>query len=94
MLGELLFAVVLAVVQNALDNGQQALQAGDLPRAEKLFRQYLSAHPNSAEALSNLGAVCARRSSSPTLSPGTKKALQADPKLVPVHFNMAVALGQ
>ena len=33
MLGELLLAVMLAAVQNALDSGQQALQAGDLTRA-------------------------------------------------------------
>ena len=63
MLSELLIAanVWLLSGQNALDSGQQALQAGDLARAEQLFRQYLAQNPNSAEALSNLGAVCARR---------------------------------
>src|SRR2546425_2441987 len=94
MLGELLLAVVLAVVQNALDSGQQALQAGDLSRAEQLFRQYLSQNPNSAEALSNLGAICARREQFSEAVAFYKKALKANPKLAPVHFNMAVALGQ
>ena len=62
MLSALLSAVLLAAVpQNALDSGQSALQAGDLVRAERLFRQYLAGNPQSAEALSNLGAICARR---------------------------------
>src|ERR1700736_5090869 len=92
---ELLIAVMLAAVpQNALDSGQQALQAGDLTRAEQLFRQYLSQNPNSAEALSNLGAICARREQFSEAVAFYEKALKANPKLAPVHFNMAVALGQ
>src|ERR1700738_3816616 len=94
MLSELLLAVMLAAVQNALDSGQQALQAGDLPRAATLFRQYLFAHSGSAEALSNLGAICARREQFAEAVAFYEQALKADPKLVPVHFNMAVALGQ
>src|ERR1035437_386960 len=94
MLGELLIAVMLAAAQNALDSGQQALQAGDLTRAEQLFRQYLSQNPGSAEALSDLGAVCARRQQFSEAVAFYGKALKANPKLVPVHFNMAIALGQ
>src|SRR5712692_7306875 len=94
MLSELLLVVMLAAVQNALDSGQQALQAGDLTRAEQLFRQYLSQNPHSAEALSNLGAICARREQFSDAVAFYEKALQANPKLTPVHFNMAVALGQ
>src|ERR1039458_10546542 len=94
MLGALWIAVMLAAAQNALDSGQQALQAGDLPRAEQLFKQSLSQNPDSAEALSDLGAVCARRQQFSEAVAFYAKALKANPKLVPVHFNMAIALGQ
>ncbi len=95
MLGELLLAVMLAAVpQNELDSGRQALESGDFTHAEQFFRQYLSEHPTSAEALSNLGALCARREQYPQAVTFYEKALRADPKLMPVHFNMAVALGQ
>jgi tetratricopeptide (TPR) repeat protein len=94
MLSELVFALLLAAVQNALDSGQQAFQAGDLTRAEQLFRKYLSDHPDSAEALSNLAAVNTRRERFAEAVTLYEKALKADPKLVPVHFNIAVALGR
>ncbi len=95
MLSALLSVVLLAAVsQNALDSGQSALQAGDLVRAEQLFRQFLAEHPQSAEALSNLGAICARRGQFSGAADYYGKALKADPKLVQVHFNLAVALGQ
>ena len=94
MLGALLIALMLAAAQDALDSGRQALQAGDLTRAEQLFRQFLAQNPNSAEALSNLGAVCARREQFSEAVNFYGRALKADPKLVPVHFNMAIALGQ
>src|SRR5260370_29030907 len=95
MLSRLWFVVMLAAVpQNLLDSGQQALRVGDLVRAEQLFRQYLSQNPNSAEALSNLGAICARREQFSEAVAFYQKALQTNSKLLPVHFNIAVALGQ
>lgn len=93
MLSQLLLAVMLAAVQNALDSGQQALESGDLTRAEQLFRQYLAQNPSSAEALSNLGAICARREQFSEAVTFYEKALRANPKLIPVHFNIAIALG-
>ncbi|GAC1440878.1 MAG: hypothetical protein NVSMB58_37960 [Terriglobales bacterium] len=58
----LLFATSLAAFQqDELESGRIALQSGDLLRAEKLFREFLDSHPKSAEALSNLAAVHARR---------------------------------
>lgn len=89
-----LIALFLAAPQNALDAGQDAMRAGDLSRAERLFREYLAANPRSAEALSNLGALSARRGQYSEAAGYYEKALAANPKLVPVHFNMAVALGQ
>src|SRR5215831_14103134 len=95
MLGELFFVVLLAAVpQNTLDSGRQALEAGDLTRAAQLFQQYLSEHPDSAEALSNLAAVHARRQQFADAVALYEKALKANPRLTPVHFNMAVSLGR
>ena len=90
----LLFAFLSAATENLLDSGRQAMEAGDLNRAEQSFRQFLSQHPASAEALSNLGALFARRQQFREAAEFYEKALKADPKLVPVHFNLAVALGR
>ena len=83
-----------AVPQSLLDSGRQALEAGDLVRAEQNFRQHLQDHPASAEALSNLGAISARREQFAEAVAFYSRALKSDPKLIPVHFNMAVSLGR
>jgi Flp pilus assembly protein TadD len=77
--------------QNRLAEGQSAFQMGDLARAEALFREHLKTHPNSAEALSNLGAVFARRELFLEAIEQYQRALKADPKLTPVWFNLGVA---
>ncbi|HEY1338139.1 MAG TPA: tetratricopeptide repeat protein [Bryobacteraceae bacterium] len=86
--------LLAAAPQNLLDSGRQAMNSGDLVRAEQDFRQYLHDHPSSAEALSNLGAVFARRQQFAEAVVFYEQALKADPALVPVHFNLAVALGR
>ncbi len=90
----LLTALLATVPQNLLDTGRRALESGDLVRAEQHFRQYLLQHPGSAEALSNLGAICARREQFREAVGFYEKALKADPKLAPVHFNVAISLGR
>lgn len=96
----LISIVILAAVQglaqqaDALAGGQRALQAGDLARAEQLFRDYLKTNPRSAEALSNLAAVHARRQQYTEAIALYQHALKADPSLTPVHFNLAVSLVQ
>lgn len=86
--------LTLALVQDPLAEGQRAFQAGDLAAAEAAFRKHLAAHPNSAEALSNLAAVHARRQQYPEAVHLYRNALKADPSLTPVHFNLAVSLIQ
>src|SRR6476469_8100295 len=93
MVRELLFGFWLAAVsQTLLDSGRQAFESGDLVRAERSFREYLKDNPSSAEALSNLGAICSRREQFQEAVGFYQKALQSNPKLVPIHFNLAVAL--
>jgi tetratricopeptide (TPR) repeat protein len=92
--GMLLSVLLAQAQQNLLDSGQRAMQSGDLVRAESDFRRYLQEHPASPEALSNLGAIFSRREQFREAVDFYEKALKADPGLVPVHFNLAVALGR
>jgi Flp pilus assembly protein TadD len=92
--GVTLAILLAAAQQDLLENGRRAMESGNLVRAESEFRRYLGEHPESAEALSNLGAISARREQFREAVSFYEKALKADPKLVPVHFNMAVALGR
>lgn len=95
MLRELFFGLLLAAVpQDLLDSGRRAFQSGDLVTAERNFRDYLKEHAGSAEALSNLGAICSRREQFRDAVDFYQKALKADPKLTSIHFNLAVALGR
>jgi tetratricopeptide (TPR) repeat protein len=90
----LILAAVLSSPPDALDQGRSALAAGDLNRAEQLFREYTRQHPNSAEAYSNLATVHSRREQYQEAVKLYEKALQVNPKLVPIHFNIAVPLGK
>jgi tetratricopeptide (TPR) repeat protein len=95
MIVSLTIAFLLAAApQTLLDSGAQALQSGDLVRAEQLFRAYLKDHPQSAEALSNLGALSARREQFALAVDFYQRALKANPQLTQIHFNLAVALGR
>src|SRR5579885_1446996 len=93
MLSPWFFLLLAAVPQNALDSGRQALAAGDLPRAEQLFKRYLSEHPNSTEALSNLAAVHARREQFSEAVALYEKALKPNPGLRRVTFISLSPLG-
>ncbi len=95
MSGIALLLIALAVPQpDLLGDGQRAFARGDLDRAEALFREHVRRFPASAEGWSNLAAVQARRGQHAEAVPLYEKALKLDPKLVQVHFNLAVALGQ
>lgn len=87
-----LLFLAAAQVPDPLAAGQAALRAGDLAHAEESFRAYLKAHPNSAEAFSNLAAVHARREQHSEAVRLYERALQANPRLYQVHFNLAVTL--
>lgn len=95
MLGFALILTALAVPQpDLLGDGQRAFARGELDRAEALFREHVRQFPGSAEGWSNLAAVHARRGQYAEAVPLYERALKANPKLTPVHFNLAVSLGQ
>jgi protein O-GlcNAc transferase len=87
----LLIPLLILALGDLLAEGQRAFQAGDLALAEQKFRAHLKTAPRSAEALSNLAAVLARREQFNEAIALYRKALTIDPKLTPVHFNLGVA---
>ncbi len=89
-----MLVLLLLALADLLSEGRHALEQGDLTRAEQLFQAHLKQFPASGEALSNLAAVKARRGEYAAAVPLYARALKANPKLTPVHFNAAVALGQ
>lgn len=91
MVASLLITGLLLAAEDHLLRGQRAFQAGDLAGAEQAFRAHLTAYPASAEALSNLAAVLSRREQYAEAITLYSRALKANPKLVPVYFNLAVA---
>ncbi len=87
----LTLALLTLALSDLLAEGQRAFQAGDWVRAEQAFRAYLKSAPRSAEATSNLAAVMARREQLDEAIRLYQRALQFDPRLTPVHFNLGVA---
>jgi tetratricopeptide (TPR) repeat protein len=87
----LLIALLILALGDSLAEGQRAFQAGDLARAESLFRDYLKTNPRSAEATSNLAAVLARREQFPEAIALYRQALKLNPQLVEIRFNLGVA---
>lgn len=88
----LVFALCAFCQQDALSGGQQAFAAGDLSRAEALFREHLRIHPADARALSNLAAVHSRRENFPEAVNLYREAIAAAPQVPEIRFNLAVAL--
>lgn len=88
----LIFTLCAAAQQDLLSDGQQAFAAGDLARAETLFREHLRTHPGDPRALSNLAAVHSRREDFPEAVKLYRKAIAAAPQVPEIRFNLAIAL--
>src|SRR2546430_10335385 len=86
-----LLPVVQVHAQDLLTAGRQALERGEYAQAERLFRQQVAKTPQSAEALSNLGAVLAREQKFDEAIKTYELALRTDPRLTPLYFNLGVA---
>ncbi len=92
LLATLVFALSAFCQQDALSGGQQAFAAGDLLRAEALFREHLRTHPKDPRALSNLAAVHSRRENFPEAVKLYREAIAAAPQVPEIRFNLAIAL--
>ena len=71
--------------------GDEALRAGDLDRAEKCFRQVLAAEPESVAALSNLGVVAMRRQHWDDAVRLFTRAEKLAPKISGIRLNIGLA---
>lgn len=92
LLATCVFCLLLGAQQDALTMGQQAFAAGDLSRAEMLFREHLQAQPKDPRALSNLAAVHSRRENFPEAVKLYREAIAAAPHVPEIRFNLAIAL--
>jgi FkbM family methyltransferase len=73
-------------------SGQQAYQAGDLPRAEECFRQFLRAEPANAQAWYLLGAVCQVQKKLDEAVAALEEALRRNPDHPEAHNHLGVTL--
>ena len=71
--------------------GDEALRAGDLDRAEKKFRQVLAAEPGSVAALSNLGVVAMRRRHWGDAQQKFLRAAKLAPKISGIRLNLGLS---
>lgn len=66
-------------------------ERGDLPKAERLYLEYLHSFPRSAQARANLGVVFAHEGKLDKAIAEYKQALLIDSSLAPVHMNLGIA---
>jgi rhomboid protease GluP len=70
--------------------GQRALEGGDLPAAESLFRQAATRDPNSAEAYFYLGVTLSTQEQVAEAAQAYQQALGLEPDLAEAHWNLAL----
>ena len=88
----LLLAIVTANASTDFTaDGRLAMERGEYAEAERLFRKQVAETPDSAPALSNLGAVLAREDKVDEAISFYKKALIADPRLDSIYLNIGIA---
>jgi len=70
--------------------GQTAMQAGDLDAAEAAFRRVLAVDPRAAAAYSNLGVIAMRRKDWDRALQMLKKAEQLEPHMAGIRLNIGL----
>jgi len=70
--------------------GQAALQSGDLQAAEDAFRKVLAADPNAGAAYANLGVIAMRRKQWDEALKNLKKAERLSPKMAGIRLNIGL----
>ena len=68
-------------IEEALQQGIEAHQEGDLQDAERLYRMILESHPKHADANHNLGLIAVAFNQAEAALPLLKTALEANPKI-------------
>lgn len=74
-----------------LEEGYRAQQAGNLAKAERLYRQALARAPRNGQALNLLGALCVNSQRPREAVDCIAKALRADPADAQAHANIGLA---
>jgi Tfp pilus assembly protein PilF len=72
-----------------LELAGKALQAGDLARADKLYRAVATRHPGNTEALAGLGDVASRRGDRALAASYYDKVLTLNPSYLPAMMGSA-----
>jgi tetratricopeptide (TPR) repeat protein len=70
--------------------GQTAMQGGDLDAAEAAFRRVLAVDPRAAAAYSNLGVIAMRRQDWDRALQMLKKAAQLEPRVAGIRLNIGL----
>src|SRR5437762_5302428 len=90
----LMFLLLLAApahAQDVLRDAAAAYQSGDMATAVRLYRQFLTDHPNAAEIRSNLGAALVREGQFDAAIEEYRAALKDVPNNARVRMNLALA---
>jgi Flp pilus assembly protein TadD/2-polyprenyl-3-methyl-5-hydroxy-6-metoxy-1,4-benzoquinol methylase len=79
-------------VRSVLTEAVRLHQAGQLEQAAALYRDVLTAHPDSADALHLLGMVALQQGQAKTAAELIRKAIAVDDRQAAYHFHLALAL--
>ena len=71
--------------------GEQALRAGELDRAERAFRQVLAQNDKDVGAYANLGVIDMRRKNWPRALENLRKAEHLAPQVAGIRLNIGLA---
>jgi len=78
-------------LQQALDLAVEHHQAGDLPKAENIYRKILQANPNHSQALHLLGVIAHQRGENEKSIEFITQALTINPEFAEAHNNLGNA---
>jgi len=79
-------------IQQAIDLGVQYHNAGDLTKAEGIYKQILQSHPDQPVALHLLGVIAHQVGKNDAAVDLLTRALALNPELAEAHSNLGLAL--
>src|ERR1035441_10557352 len=87
----LLFSVKGLPQQDTFEEARRCQVKGDFATAERSYRKFLTNHPNSVPALTNLGVVLAREGKFHPAIVEYHSALTIDPESMPALINLGLS---